>query len=184
MDARSDTLNRAGRYVAQTSGYRAFIPAPLPPEPQIALTPELATLLSAADRAIGKLDGSVLTLPNADLILLMWLAFFLRGVVEVADEAADTARRILQLRESLRAVIAERLGRAAGNGHKVLETLFDRPIVDVNDVMAVTDTSYAAANTLVARMAEAGVLSEMTGFARNRKFRFASYIALFNDGPV
>jgi len=29
-----------------------------------------------------------------------------------------------------------------------------------------------------------GVLSEMTGYARNRRFRFAPYIALFNDpGP-
>ena len=26
---------RAGRYVAQPSGYRAFLPAPLPPEPPI-----------------------------------------------------------------------------------------------------------------------------------------------------
>jgi hypothetical protein len=26
-----------------------------------------------------------------------------------------------------------------------------------------------------------GVLSEMTGYARNRRFRYAPYIALFND---
>jgi hypothetical protein len=29
-----------------------------------------------------------------------------------------------------------------------------------------------------------GVLSEMTGYARNRRFRYAPYIALFNEaGP-
>jgi Fic family protein len=113
-----------------------------------------------------------------------WLGFFLRGVVEVAIEAAETARRILQLREQHRTAITEKLGRAAGNGHKVLESLFDRPIVAVNDVRKMTGTTYAAANSMVSRLAELGVLSEMTGYARNRRFRYAPYIALFNDAPA
>jgi Fic family protein len=111
-----------------------------------------------------------------------WLVFFLQGVVEVAGEAAETARRVLQLREQHRAAITAQLGRAAGNGHKVLESLFDRPIVSVNDVKAMTGTTFAAANGLVSRLVDLGLLSEMTGYARNRRFRYAPYIALFNDG--
>ena len=113
-----------------------------------------------------------------------WLGFFLRGVIEVAGEAAETARRILQLREQHRSAITAQLGRAAGNGHKVLDTLFDRPIVAVGDVQKLTGTTYAAANSLVSRLVTLGILSEMTGFARNRRFRYAPYIALFNEaGP-
>lgn len=113
-----------------------------------------------------------------------WLAFFLRGVIEVAGEAAETARRILQLREQHRAAITAQLGRAAGNGHKVLESLFDRPIVAVSDVQKMTGTTYAAANSLVSRLVQLDVLSEMTGYARNRRFRYAPYVALFNEaGP-
>jgi Fic family protein len=110
-----------------------------------------------------------------------WLAFFLRGVVEVATEAADTARRIQLLREKHRAEITAKLGRAAGNGHKVLQSLFDRPILAVNDVRKLTGTTYAAANTLVTKLVELGVLSEMTGYSRNRRFRYAPYIALFSE---
>ena len=110
-----------------------------------------------------------------------WLVFFLKGVVQVATEAADTARRIQQLREQHRSAITERLGRAAGNGHKVLESLYDRPILMVNDVQNLIGTTYAAANSLVSRLVKLGVLSEMTGYARNRRFRYAPYIALFND---
>lgn len=110
-----------------------------------------------------------------------WLAFFLRGVIDVAAEATETARRILQLREKHRTAITAQLGRAAGNGHKVLESLYDRPIVVVNDVLKMTGTTYAAANSLVSRLVDLGVLSEMTGYARNRRFRYAPYIALFND---
>jgi Fic family protein len=110
-----------------------------------------------------------------------WLAFFLRGMAEVAAEAAETARKILGLREQHRAAITEHLGRAAGNGHKVLESLFDRPILAVNDVRKLTGTTYPAANALVSRLVELRILEEMTGYARNRRFRYAQYIALFTD---
>ena len=385
MAGAATASTRAGRYISQPAGYRAFIPAPLPPQPALELSGELPGLLSAADRALGRLDGSVLTLPNPDLFVFMyvrkeavlssqiegtqsslqdllaaearlfdqnlpadvgevvnyvramnhglarlaklpvsvrlireihaelmhgvrggrltpgelrtsqnwigpagctlntasfvppphhavpealgdlekflhgeeglpplvkialahvqfetihpfldgngrvgrllitflltergvlhkpvlylshyfkqnrqayydhlqsvrergaweaWLAFFLRGVVEVAAEAAETARRILHLREQHRSAITDQLGRAAGNGHKVLESLFDRPILTVNDVRKLTRTTYAAANSLVSRLVELSVLSEMTGYARNRRFRYAPYIALFSD---
>jgi hypothetical protein len=65
---------RAGRYITQPTGYRAFMPAPLPPQPALALGGELQGLLSAADRALGRLDGSVLTLPNPDLFVFMYVS--------------------------------------------------------------------------------------------------------------
>lgn len=108
-----------------------------------------------------------------------WLAFFLRGVAEVSAEATETARRILALREDHRMAITAKLGRAAGNGHRVLESLFDRPIVSVHDVQGVTGTTYAAANNLAARLTELGILAEITGYARNRRFRYEPYVRLF-----
>ena len=68
-----DLSERAGRYVTQPEGYRAFIPAPLPPDPPVALSADLPTLLSAADRALGRLDGSVYTLPRPDLFVFMYV---------------------------------------------------------------------------------------------------------------
>jgi Fic family protein len=110
-----------------------------------------------------------------------WIAFFLRGVAEVSAEAAETARRILLLREEHRASITEGLGRGAGNGHKVLEALFDRPIVSVHDVQAVMGGTWAAANNLVHRLAQLGILMEVTGQARNRRFRYEPYVRLFTE---
>ena len=110
-----------------------------------------------------------------------WLAFFLRGVASVSREAAETARRVLVLREDHRARVTTGLGRAAGNGHKVLEYLYQRPIVAVADVEALTGTSYTAANMLVSRLVELGVLVEATGYRRNRLFRYQAYIELFGE---
>ena len=53
-----------------------------------------------------------------------WLRFFLTGVIEVANEAMETARSILVLREQHRTAITEKLGRGAATGHKALESLF------------------------------------------------------------
>ena len=64
---------RAGRYLPQVGGYRAFVPAPLPPVPPVHLGDELQKRLSMADRALGRLDGSVQTLPNPDLFVMMYV---------------------------------------------------------------------------------------------------------------
>lgn len=55
------------------NGYRAFFPASLPPEPQVRIGHELQTLLSQADRMLGRLDGSIHTLPDADLFVFMYV---------------------------------------------------------------------------------------------------------------
>ncbi len=110
-----------------------------------------------------------------------WLAFFLRGVIDVSKEAAKTVRMILQLREDHRDLIVEHLGRAAGKGHRTLEYLFRHPIVDVNAIRELIGTSYMTANQLVDRLADINILEEVTGQVRHRKFRYTPYIRLFSD---
>jgi Fic family protein len=65
--------HRAGAYVQQPTGYKAFLPKALPPDPQIAFDGELLTLLSKADLALGRLDGSTETLPNPDMFVFMYV---------------------------------------------------------------------------------------------------------------
>ncbi|MYC95330.1 MAG: Fic family protein [Caldilineaceae bacterium SB0661_bin_32] len=110
-----------------------------------------------------------------------WLAFFLRGVVTVSEQSTDTVQRILALRESHRRVINDNFGRAAGNGHRVLEHIFSRPVVSVDDVQELIGTTYQTANNLVARLVEHDILREFTGQARNRAFIYQRYLDLFHE---
>jgi Fic family protein len=64
---------RAGRFVQQSARYVAFEPAPLPPKLPVQLDGELARLLSAADIALGRLDGITEILPNPDLFVAMYV---------------------------------------------------------------------------------------------------------------
>jgi Fic family protein len=110
-----------------------------------------------------------------------WLAFFLKGVAEVSAQATETARRILELREAHRAAVTDHLGRAAGNGHRLLDKLYERPIMSVAQVRELTRTTYPAANDLVNRLVGLGILQEFTGQKRHRRFRYLPYIRLFDE---
>jgi hypothetical protein len=66
---------RLGRYKETTfedERVRAFIPPPLPPDPPIDIA-SLLEKLSAADRAVGRLDGISVLLPDRALFLYMYV---------------------------------------------------------------------------------------------------------------
>lgn len=64
---------RAGRLVPQETGYTAFVPASLPPEPPLAYDSGLISTLANAADAVGRLDGVAQTLPNPDLFVAMYV---------------------------------------------------------------------------------------------------------------
>src|SRR5438874_1890454 len=66
-------MSRSGLFVKQVEGYRAFQPAPLPPEPPLTLDLDLVRLLSEADQRMARLDGVTSTLPNPDLFVAMYV---------------------------------------------------------------------------------------------------------------
>jgi Fic family protein len=112
-----------------------------------------------------------------------WLKFFLRGVATVAREAAATAGRIMALREAHRALLGARLGRGAATAVQLLERLYDRPIVSVAVASELTGLTYPNANALVGNLTGLGLLREVTGRRRGRRFAYDPYLALFADEP-
>jgi Fic family protein len=110
-----------------------------------------------------------------------WLKFFLRGVYEVAQEATATARKIVNMREAHRGLITNSLGRGAAKALALLETLYFSPIISVQFVMKATQLTYSNANRLVDQFAKLGLLQEITGQRRNRRFIYDPYMVLFRD---
>ena len=109
-----------------------------------------------------------------------WLAFFLAGVSEMARESALTGRKIVALREEVRETLLM-LDRSAGNALRLHEQLFATPIIGVARAAEYLGIGFAAANRLIDRMVDCGVLHELTGHRRNRRFAYQRYIDLFTD---
>ena len=69
-------VTRSGHYIANTASsepFRSFVPHPLPPEPQLQLNTELYDLLEQANRALGRLDGVTMLLPDISLFLYLYI---------------------------------------------------------------------------------------------------------------
>jgi Fic family protein len=66
-------MSRSGVFSKNPSGYTAFFPTDLPPEPPITIEGDLQLLLSDADRALGALNVVVTVLPNPDLFIGMFI---------------------------------------------------------------------------------------------------------------
>jgi Fic family protein len=107
-----------------------------------------------------------------------WLSFFLRGIVEVSQAATATARAILTLREEHRQQIAAQM-EGSTTGLRLLDQLFEQPLLTVRLVEEHLGCSYATAAKLVEAFVQLGLLRETTGWQRNRRFRYDPYLALF-----
>lgn len=105
-----------------------------------------------------------------------WITFFLDSVIEVSQQATETAA-ILRMRDYYRTRITEHLGRAAANGQRVMDRLFDYPIVTVATVRKWRGITLASANQIVARLERIGLLREITGYARNRALSLRAVFA-------
>jgi Fic family protein len=111
-----------------------------------------------------------------------WIRFFLQGLATTADEAARTASDIVALRERHRVMVQERgLGM---NGLRLLDLLFEQPIVNVGLVGDRLGVVYGTANRLVPRFEELNLLAPVSGAQRNRRYRYAPYLALFEEQPL
>lgn len=109
-----------------------------------------------------------------------WLLFFLKGVCEVAQEATETAKSIVRLREEFREKISSLLGKNSGNALKLLDSLFYTPFINIEHISEITGLSYSSANNLQKELSSLGILAETTGQKRNRLFVFEPYVNVFS----
>lgn len=108
-----------------------------------------------------------------------WLRFFVRGVAQTAEDAANTARSIVGLREQHRQSLQEQGGGA--NGQRLLDLLFQRPLLNVGLVSDHLAVTFVTASRLVEQFVRLGLLREVTGHQRNRRYSYAPYLALFEE---
>jgi len=110
-----------------------------------------------------------------------WLYFFLEGVAQVANLAAETAQKVLRLREDHRQSIIDSFERASAAPLRILDKLYRLPATSANIVMADTNTSYPTANNIVQQLEKIGILREITGQRRNRLYLYQTYMSLFDE---
>ncbi len=110
-----------------------------------------------------------------------WVDFFLRGVVNIAGSAMDTARQILDLQSKHRRLLWEKkISSPIAVG--ILEQLFYTPVISIGQIAGQFDISYQAASTIVSQLEKAKILKEMTGRKRDKRFVYSDYLDVLAEG--
>jgi len=107
-----------------------------------------------------------------------WLKFFLEGVAITAEEAVETSKKILKLREKDSEKIFS-LGRSAKKAKLVFDFLFHSPLITIKDVERITGLKNPNALALINKLVKSEILKEITGRKRNKIFAYQQYIKLF-----
>ena len=109
-----------------------------------------------------------------------WVKFFLEGVRSVSEEAVVTAQKITKLRDRHITAVSH-FGRNANTALKLLNKLYSFPIVNTHLVGKITNVSSKAnINALIRKFLKAGILREVTGKERNRRFVYHEYLRQFS----
>lgn len=109
-----------------------------------------------------------------------WLEFFLRGVEETANGAVESANRLLR-QFRVDAARIEHAGSSVGRGIRVSGCLKRRPLVTIDQVSAEAKLSFPTVSRAVSKLADLGILREVTGRARNRVFAYTAHVEILND---
>jgi len=108
-----------------------------------------------------------------------WIKFFLTGVIQTAENAVATLKKITDLKASIEKERILLMGKRSKQGIEFLHRLFKKPVVTIKDVQTMTGLSPKAANDLVKAFVEQKILVETTGYQRNRVFVFDEYVRMF-----
>lgn len=111
-----------------------------------------------------------------------WIKFFLRGISEVSDEATESARAILKIKEDATNALYKKDG-TNSNYQRLLNYLFEQPFIKRSDVEQYLDVSNPTAGSILEVFCQMNILVDCTpDKARNKMYAFGKYLDILNSG--
>ncbi len=113
---------------------------------------------------------------NNDMI--GWIKFFLEAVIETSKTAKEKFRNVVEFTMEIDKTIME-LPVKPENAKKVIDLLYDEPILTRNKMSEITGIKLTTINGIVNALLYKKIIMETTGYSRNQIFAFEKYINLF-----
>ncbi|MBI4357129.1 MAG: Fic family protein [Gammaproteobacteria bacterium] len=110
-----------------------------------------------------------------------WIRFFLKGVIETADQAVTTAQMILKLFTEDRKNI-ETIGKPSASTLIVHHYLQKYPITEAKKVVKHCKITLPTANKSLHHLADLGTVKEVTGKTRNKIYVYQKYLDILSEG--
>lgn len=112
-----------------------------------------------------------------------WLQFFLKGVIETANQAVETAQKILKLFSADRKNI-EAIGKPSASTLIVHSYLQKHPITDAKKTVEHCKITLPTTNKSLHHLESLGIVKEITGKMRNKVYVYQKYLDILSEGAV
>ena len=110
-----------------------------------------------------------------------WSSFFLKGIKEVSEEAANSAREIIILKNTiLKSLFNNKI--SSIYAVEFLNLLFSKPIVTSKELIKDLKVSKETANQIIKKFEKLNILKEISGKKRYKKYIFSDYINIIKKG--
>lgn len=110
-----------------------------------------------------------------------WIAFFLSGVIDTANQATDAAQRIIKLFNSDQALI-----NSSGQSTAAILLIFNyiqhHPLSNTTMVSTSTGLSQPTVRRSLSTLENLGIIKETTGKARHKVFAYKHYLDILSQG--
>jgi Fic family protein len=110
-----------------------------------------------------------------------WLRFFLQGVYETATQAYHDGKQLLAIITEDRGKLAQ-LGRSAATANQALDALQQSPYITAQALASQLQVSITTANKALDNLHALGIVSEVTGYRRNRVFAYTRVMSILTVG--
>ncbi len=110
-----------------------------------------------------------------------WIQFFLKGVIETANQAIETSQKILKLFTEDHKRI-EAIGKPSASTLIVHNYLQKHPITDAKKVVEHCAFTLPTANKSLHHLAKLGIVREVTGKVRNKIYVYQRYVDILSEG--
>jgi Fic family protein len=110
-----------------------------------------------------------------------WLKFFLDGIEDIALQATEAAKEILEMIQSDRAKIAD-LGRGTGSALQTHQYLEKKPLAVIPEMVKALKLSTPTVTTALKNLEQLGIVREITGKQRGRVFVYDAYLQILQRG--
>ena len=110
-----------------------------------------------------------------------WLAFFLEGVESISRESIEVTGALFELVTLDRQRYVNSEG-ATVVGARLVELLPENPVLTVNSVADLCETTKPTATKAIGSLCDSGILEETTGRSRDRVYKYSRYLELIRSG--
>lgn len=111
-----------------------------------------------------------------------WILYFARRLREAADASVERLARLEAVLQEHEARIGQHMTGLRKTAGRLLRELISHPLITVSDVARICGRTFANANLLVGRLEELGLLREVTGRRRHRRFLYSPYLGFLGKG--